>query len=143
MFYDQFIELCVRKGISPSRAAVEMGINKSSVTMWKNGSIPSTPTLNKLSNYFGVSVDYLLGHDDPQNDELPALTKKDECDIAKRLDMMVSQLGGDHNGLMFDGEPLDDETRELLVESLRKDLEWAKRMAKKKYTPKKYRKPTE
>lgn len=44
---------------------------------------------------------------------------------------------------MFDGEPLDDETRELLVESLRKDLEWAKRMAKKKYTPKKYRKPTE
>lgn len=54
--------------------------------MWKNGSIPSTTTLDKLSNYFGVSVDYLLGHDEPQSEELPALTKKDERDIARRLE---------------------------------------------------------
>lgn len=143
MFYDQFINLCERRGISPSRAATEMGINKSSVTMWKNGSIPSTTTLDKLSNYFGVSVDYLLGHDEPQSEELPALTKKDERDIARRLEATLGALEGEHGSLMFDGEPLDDETRELLRESLKNSLEWSKRMAKKKYTPKKYRKPNE
>lgn len=40
---------------------------------------------------------------------------------------------------MFDGEPMDDETRELLYISLKNSLEVSKRMAKQKYTPKKYR----
>ena len=44
------------------------------------------------------------------------------------------------DGLMFDGEPLDDITRELLETSLRNSLEMAKKIAKQKYTPKKYRK---
>ncbi len=41
---------------------------------------------------------------------------------------------------MFDGEPLDDETRQLLRQSLQSQLEMTKRLAKQKYTPKKYRK---
>lgn len=143
VFYDLFYELCVQKGVNPSKACLEMGLSRSLAAKWKNTSAtPSAEVMSKIADYFHVSTDYLLGKG-PQNDELPALTKKDERDIAKQLDIMVGQLGGDHDGLMFDGEPLDDETRELLVESLRKDLEWAKRMAKKKYTPKKYRKPTE
>lgn len=143
MFFDTFSQLCEAKGISAYKACVEMGLNRSAVAKWKTGAMPNGTTIALMAKYFDVSADYLLGKESSEGEELPALTKKDEHDIAKRLDAMVSQLGGDHNGLMFDGEPLDDETRELLVESLRKDLEWAKRMAKKKYTPKKYRKPTE
>ncbi len=143
MFYDLFMNLCEKNNVAPTRAALDMGLSKSAPIKWRTtGATPQGETLTKIAQYFHVSTDYLLGKG-PQNDELPALTKKDERDIAKQLDIMVGQLGGDHDGLMFDGEPLDDETRELLVESLRKDLEWAKRMAKKKYTPKKYRKPTE
>jgi hypothetical protein len=41
---------------------------------------------------------------------------------------------------MFDGEPLDDETKELLAISLRNSMETSKIWAKKKFTPKKYRK---
>ncbi len=41
---------------------------------------------------------------------------------------------------MFDGEPMDDMTRELLETSIRNSLEMAKKIAKQKYTPKKYRK---
>ena len=89
-----------------------------------------------------MSVDCLLGKE-PQSEELPALTKKDERDIARRLEATLGALEGEHGSLMFDGEPLDDETRELLRESLKNSLEWSKRMAKKKYTPKKYRKPNE
>ena len=41
---------------------------------------------------------------------------------------------------VFDGEPIDDETRELLRISLQNQLEISKRIAKQKFTPKKYRK---
>jgi len=38
-----------------------IGLNKSNATFWKRGSIPKGDTLQKLADYFGVSVDYLLG----------------------------------------------------------------------------------
>ena len=46
--------------------------------------------------------------------ETPVLTRRDERDIAKRLDMILGDLGDAEASLMFDGEPIDDETRELL-----------------------------
>ena len=137
MFYDRFEELCKKHGISPSKAAVEAGINKSAVTYWKNNASakPSGQIAEKLCNYFGVTMGELYGEK-----ETPVLTAKDERDIAKKLDEMLGQLGSSDGALMFDGEPLDDETRELLRASLKNQLEMTKRMAKQKYTPKKYRK---
>ena len=41
---------------------------------------------------------------------------------------------------MFSGEPLGDETRELLKASLENSIRIAKINAKQKFTPKKYRK---
>ena len=35
VFYDRFLELCRRKGVVPTRAAVEAGISKSLVSKWK------------------------------------------------------------------------------------------------------------
>ena len=65
MFYDKFMYLCNKKGVAPSRAAVEAGISKSLVTKWKtNGTeVPSPEVLKKLSGFFGVTPDYLLGYD--------------------------------------------------------------------------------
>ena len=68
-----------------------------------------------------------------------ALTKKDERDIERKLSETLNALGG-QDSLMFDGEPMDDMTRELLETSIRNSLEMAKKIAKQKYTPKKYRK---
>ena len=61
MFYDIFKELCQQRGISPSRAAAEMGLSNATATKWKKtGAAPSGETLAKVSAYFGVSVDSLL-----------------------------------------------------------------------------------
>ncbi len=143
VFYDVFVELCRKKDVAPTRASLDIGLSKSAPIKWRTTeATPQGETLNKIAAYFGVSVDYLLGKES-QSEELPALTKKDERDIARRLEATLGALEGEHGSLMFDGEPLDDETRELLRESLKNSLEWSKRMAKKKYTPKKYRKPNE
>lgn len=139
MFYDVFLRLCASKNVSPSKAAEAVGLNRAAVAKWKNGATPSAVTAIKLADYFGVTTDYLLGKPD-QKETPPALTKKDERDISLRIDQILSDLEGQQTGLMFDGEPLDDETKELLAASLRSSMETSKVWAKKKFTPKKYRK---
>ena len=61
MFYDNFVRLCSEVGKSPSAVAVEIGLQKSAVTYWKNGrSNPSDVNLQKIADYFGVSLEELL-----------------------------------------------------------------------------------
>ena len=88
---------------------------------------------NIFSDYFNVSIDDLLGRE-------VELTQKDEKDIAKRLEQTLEDLEHGQDGLMFSGEPLDEETKELLKVSLENSIRIAKINAKEKFTPNKYRK---
>lgn len=64
MFYDVFLNLCNKANIKPSKAAEECGINRSNVSLWKSkGYTPRGDALQALADYFGVSVDYLLGNE--------------------------------------------------------------------------------
>ena len=64
MFYDRFKELCDKRGISCNRAALEMGLSNATPTAWKKrGLTPKADTLAVISNYFGVTTDYLLGEE--------------------------------------------------------------------------------
>lgn len=67
-----------------------------------------------------------------------ALTPKDERDIAKDLQKILSNLES-NEALAFNGEPLDAETKELMRISLENSMRLAKQLAKKKFTPKKYK----
>nr|DAJ06608.1 MAG TPA: helix-turn-helix domain protein [Caudoviricetes sp.] len=75
-----------------------------------------------------------------KSDSLPDLNAKDERDIAKDLSFTLEQLETAQTGIMFDGEPLDDETRELLKISLENSIRLGKQIAKQKYTNKRYKK---
>ena len=86
MFYDLFCKLCTEKGVAPTRAALDIGLSKSTPTAWKKRQLtPQGDTLNKIADYFGVSVSYLLGQETQK--EKPAnvdgLTERDKKDIAK------------------------------------------------------------
>lgn len=61
MFFDRLKELCDSKGISAYKACTDIGLNRAAVAKWKNGSQPNGTTAVKLADYFGVTVDYLLG----------------------------------------------------------------------------------
>lgn len=74
---------------------------------------------------------------------LPELTSKDERDIQKNLQKIIDDLNSEDGYAAFDGNTLadmDEEDRELLIASLENSLRLAKRIAKQKFTPKKYRK---
>lgn len=82
MFFDIFCDLCAKKGISPNKAAGEIGLSNSITTKWKKtGATPGGDTLHKIAAYFGVSTDYLLG-----KEKTPTVSGErdilDEVDIA-------------------------------------------------------------
>lgn len=68
MFFDRLKELCDAKGISTYKACTDVGLNRAAVAKWKGGSQPNGATAVKLAEYFGVSVDYLLGNEKAPTD---------------------------------------------------------------------------
>lgn len=118
------------------------GVPRSTMSELNNGRSKdlSKPNAQKFADILGVTLDEVYGE---ETKKAPILTKKDERDIERRLSAMIAELNGPTDGLMFDGEPIDDETRQLLEMSLRNQLEISKRIAKQKFTPKKYRKEGE
>lgn len=59
--YDIFLQLMTEKGVRPKDVARATGVAYTSLTDWKAGrSRPKVDKLQKLADYFGVSVDYLL-----------------------------------------------------------------------------------
>ena len=62
-FYEKYLSLCRKAGKSPSAVANAIGLNNSSVTYWKRGSLPKAGTVVKLADYLGVPADYLIDED--------------------------------------------------------------------------------
>ncbi|MCU7201573.1 helix-turn-helix domain-containing protein [Turicibacter sanguinis] len=144
--YEIFDNLLKEKNITAYRVAKETGIATATLSDWKNGrSTPKQDKLQKIADYFEVSLDYLIGntnirHIAKENKNNTVLTKKDERDIQKKLDSILKDLDNSEDTLMYDGEPMDDLTKELVKDSLEHIIRLAKISAKEKYTPKKYRK---
>jgi transcriptional regulator with XRE-family HTH domain len=61
LFYLNFVRLCNSIGKSPSAVAEDMGLQRSSVTRWANGSAPRKATVEKIATYFGVDSKELTG----------------------------------------------------------------------------------
>lgn len=55
-FYRRYLELCRKVGKAPTVVATDIGLNKSTCTAWKRGSVPTAATLEKLDVYFGETV---------------------------------------------------------------------------------------
>lgn len=88
MFYDRFSKLCEQAGVTPAKVAESIGVNKSTMYMWKNqGTTPKYDTTKKISEYFGVSVDSLLGDLTDYKPDMgsPALSR-DAIQLAKDFD---------------------------------------------------------
>ena len=136
--YENVKEAAARRGYSINRLEKELGFARSSISKF-NKNIPGADKISAIADFLEIPVSDLLGKEESAKRE-PTLTSKDEKDIAKRLEAALADLESSQEGLMFSGEPLDAETRELLKASLENSIKIAKINAKQKYTPKKYRK---
>ena len=71
--YENIKVLCNEKGIKPGRMCTDIGISKSILTGLKNGTKKNiqTDTAQKIAEYFGVSVDRVLGSDQKEKSPAP------------------------------------------------------------------------
>lgn len=128
------------RGLKQSELAEILNISDKTVSSWEiNRTEPKMGMIERICQALNCKKTDIIGDDD----DPAALSHKDERDIAKTLEETLSQLENDQEGLLFSGEALDDETRELLKISLENSIRMAKITAKKKFTPKKYRNGTE
>lgn len=141
MLFDRVKDLSEQRGENIKTVAVKLGFSENAIYKWKTQS-PKSETLEKVADYFDVSTDYLLGRTDKKR--YYDLTEKDEQEIQKELQKMIDGLSNSGHAA-FDGRTMDElseeelEDRELLLSSLENSLRLAKRVAKQKFTPKKYR----
>jgi len=84
-------ELREQRGISQTELANFLGVVRSTICQYEKGNrMPDSNILGKLADYFGVTVDYLLGReDDSERDEKPQLHIPD-----KYKDVLVAFEGG-------------------------------------------------
>lgn len=137
--FDRVKKLCEEQKISIVELEEKLNFSRNSLYSWKKNN-PSSDKLEKVADYFDVSTDYLLGRTDKKR--YYDLTDKDERDIQEQLKKIINGEDVDSAFAAFDGkvlDELDEEDRELLIASWENTLRLTKRIAKQKFTPKKYR----
>lgn len=85
-YFTKYEMLCNEEKDTPTGVAIKLGISRSAVSRWRDGSIPSGEILTKLAEHFDVSADFLLDQTDIRN----PINKSSPEEIAK-----VALFGGD------------------------------------------------
>lgn len=105
-FYKRLRDLCEERNMTVNELVKVLDLSSGSPTAWKNGAIPRNTTLDKIADYFGVDIDYLLGENkyravplfeglggpvatSGQSKKAPTLTEKD-----RRNNMNVLRIAG-------------------------------------------------
>lgn len=82
-FVDRVAALAKEKGVTEKQVLLDCGLNKNLFGLWRRGSNPSVATQKVLSDYFGVSIDYLVGKTNDRgqkNSPMPSDGTGDEMD---------------------------------------------------------------
>jgi len=140
--YDVISELCKNRNLAITALERELGFGRGSIGKLRTGNT-TLERLQKIADYFGVTVNYLTTG---QEDSLPKeksseLTARDNRDIAKDLDSIMTKLSNREDGpVSYNGENLSDESIDLFKEELEIALKRLKLINKEKYNPNKNKK---
>jgi HTH-type transcriptional regulator, competence development regulator len=120
----------LRGKTTQEEVAGRIGISRARYSHYENGrSEPDTETLNKLADYYDVSVDYLLGRTDDPNETL----KNNDSNNTSSLDeinKLVKEYGIEQFGF-FDIEKWKDLSQED-IEEIKKHFEYVVFQAKQR-----------
>lgn len=113
------MELCANENISIRKLEQELAFANGYFRKLKKGAIP-LDRLQKIADYFKLPLSYFTEN----------ASSEDAIDISKELNKTLAMLSTD-NALYFDGEPMSEETYELLKSAMEIMLTSAKKMSKK------------
>ena len=68
--YEIFEQLLQKLNVTPYKISKETGVTQTTLSNWKNGkSTPSTANMQKIADYFNVSIDYLMTGEENEGGE--------------------------------------------------------------------------
>lgn len=83
MYYENFKKLCENADVTPAEVSRRTGVATSTLTNWKKGIYtPKSEKLQKIADYFGVSLEYLQTGVDGQHDHF---ITQDITDMALKI----------------------------------------------------------
>lgn len=128
IFTTRIKSLRKEKGKTQDDMAKLLNIRRTTYGEYERGRImPPMDKIKFLSDYYGVSVDYLIGN---TND--PTERAVNKMDVSESVKQILEYLQNEQSSLTFDGELLDEDSRELLISSLEGSLKLGKMISKRK-----------
>lgn len=117
--YKIFEELCKLHNVTPYKVSKDTNISYSAFSDWKAGrSTPKQDKLLKISEYFGVTINYLMGEDEVKEEKKYYL---DDVTVERLQSLKVN----DKLRILFDAsrklEPSDIDFVLEMVQKLKKD----------------------
>ena len=123
-FANRLKSLREEKKLSQEELSQLINISRSTLSMYEiNKRQPDPETLQKIADFFDVSVDYLLGRTDKRNIDV-------SNDVDERLHKVMQELGPDVLLAFYDLPNMTDEEKENVITLL--EVIKAKREKKKK-----------
>lgn len=97
---NKLISLRREKGFTQTALAEKMDVSRQSISRWELGeAFPSTDNLRRLSELYGVSVDYLMNDDEQLPKAAVAVMEEPELENTKEKNVKKSTLLGIAIGL--------------------------------------------
>lgn len=130
---DRLRKLRQEKKLTQEQLGKILGIGKSTISMYENNnSTPDDELKKKITEFFNVSLDYLMGKSDIRNPYTETLKTIDEkyppvSDVEEAMKIIMTQPG-----LMLKGELLTDEDKIILANSIQNGLKLAEELRKKR-----------
>lgn len=96
-----------------------IGISRSTYAEYERGkNKPPIQKLQIIADYFGVTVDYLMGNSSSK-------PVKNIVDVSSTIEKIINHLENDTT-LTFDGKDITKESKEMLIDSLKNTLKMVK-----------------
>ena len=125
--YEIFAKLLEERGVTAYKVSKATGIAGSTFSDWKSGrSTPKQDKLQKIADYFGVSVDFLI-----TGKEEAAVAQEEHIDLKAEFNRIKKLLeSGENAPLYFDGQPADQESIDLLLDQIKISFALLERLRK-------------
>ena len=124
--YEIYQKLSDERGLKDSDVAREASVSKSTFSDWKVGrSKPGIKKLQKIADFFGVTVDYLMTGKEEDKKENSVIDIKDE--LERMRDLLKNRT---RHPIYYDGEKLDDESLAAILAQYEMSLIYLERKNK-------------
>ena len=88
LFAERIKNLRIEKRLTQQELGNIVGLTSTGISYWESGkAIPNFETMTKLSNYFGVSIDYLTGKGELDNKGMILFRKAEQVNEEDREKM--------------------------------------------------------